>query len=259
LGGSTQDEANVSPATALEAAWLEQAARAEPDYPVGQELENGWTLLGYDTDEERLASGESSDLLLYWQGPDGSSAGSEVNGWYPADGRWLQVVEGGHNLLQAGAFELGLVDQSPTGFPLDIYHHNPDPGTRLLVSDVRAGQNTTVALLDNTEVYSSTSLASVEIPVDPGQLYLQAGWIKSQGGNGYIGRRWSGDLEEGEPTYSYVAAGVRGDSWRHYSGVAQPPAGTTHAQVWLLNFKAPGQVFFDDSVFVEVGPPGGRP
>lgn len=233
--------------------WLEQAGAAQPEYPVGQELD-GWTLLGYDVDEVRLIRGEPVDILLYWMGPAPATAGSEQDGWYQAGERWVQVLQGVRNLVPNGGFELGWEYGSPTGFPGDIY--GADPGTRQLATDFRAGQRTVVALLDNTEVYSRTSFTSPSMPVNLGALYLQAGWLRSAGGNGYLGRRWIGDIPEGVRYYDYVAAGVTAEDWQHYAGVTQPVTGTVCGQIWLLNYMIVGRAYFDNVLFVEIGQPG---
>ena len=252
--GHGEGETRGSPAAVLWAGWLERTATAEPEHLVGQELDSGWTFLGYDVDEERLIRGEPIDLLLYWEGPASAHAGSERDGWYRAGDRWVQVLEGVQNLASNGGFELGAEDGSPTGFPGDMYRADPD--TRGLVADSRAGRRTTVALLDNTAVYSRTSFASTWLPVNADRLYLQAGWMKSVGGNGYLGRRWAGDIAEGVRPYSYVAAGVTADDWQPCAGLAQPLEGATRCQIWLLNYMAVGRVYFDDVTFVEVGRPG---
>jgi tetratricopeptide (TPR) repeat protein len=252
--GREEGETQGSPAAVLWAGWLERAATAEPGCLVGQELDSGWTFLGYDVDEERLIRGEPVDLLLYWEGPGSAHAGSERDGWYRAGARWVQVLEGARNLASNGGFELGVEDGSPTGFPGDIYRAGPD--TRRLVADSRAGRRTTVALLDNTAVYSRTSFASTWLPVDADRLYVQAGWMRSAGGQGYLGRRWAGDIAEGVRRYSYVAMQVGADGWHHYAGLARPLEGATRCQIWVLNFKAVGRVYFDNVLFVEVGRPG---
>ena len=244
-----EGEIGNSPAALLWAAWLEQVAVVEPEHPGVQELDSGWTFLGYDGDEDRLVRGEPTDLLLYWTGPAAASAGSEQDGWYRAGERWGQVLEGAQSLVLNGGFELG-----GTFFPYDIYKAGPE--TRQLVADVRAGQRTTVALLDNSQVYSATSFASLYIPVNPEGLYLQAGWIKSVGGNGYLGRRWAGDLAAGVRPYNYVVTSVKEGDWRHYAGVTRPLDGANRCQVWLLNWRAVGRVYFDDVLFVEIGVPG---
>jgi hypothetical protein len=254
-GGQGEEGVHNSPAAVLWEGWLEEVATAEPHYLIGQELDNGWTCLGYDLVEEPLVRGEPVSLLVYWAGPASANAGSEQNGWYRAGERWVQILERVQNLLSNGGFELGIDgNESPTGFPWDVYR--TDPGTRRLVAGVRAKQHTTVAMLDNTEVYSRTSFASTWVPINPDGLYLQAGWMKSIGGNGYLGRRYAGNIADGALHYSYVATSVTADEWQHYAGMTRPLEGATRCQVWLLNHRAVGRVYFDNVLFIEVGQPG---
>jgi tetratricopeptide (TPR) repeat protein len=243
------------PGAVLWRAWREKAAVADPEYQVGQGLDDGWTLVGYDVDEERLIRGEPVDLLLYWTGVTPANAGAPEDGWYQAGDRWVQVLEGKQNLVLNGGFELGYLEEgSPTGFPYDIY--DADSDTRRVVTDRVGGERTTVALLDNTQVDSRTSFASAYLSVDTDSLYLQAGWVKSEGGNGYLGRRWMGDIEEGVRPYDYVAAGITVDEWEHYAKATQPLGGAERCQVWLLNWKSLGRVYFDQISLVEIGLPG---
>jgi tetratricopeptide (TPR) repeat protein len=246
--------AGISPGQVLWTEWLERVAVAEPKFPAQQELEGGWTYLGFDRDEDRLICDRPVDLLLYWKGPPLTEAGAEQDGWYQAGDRWVQVLEGARNLVPNGGFELGVENGSPTGFPYDIY--GADPDTRRLVTDRRAGQRTTVALLDSTPLHSSASFVSTYVPADPDKLYLQAGWMRGVGGNGFLGRRWAGGVAEGVRPYSYVAAGVSPDSWQYYSEVTRPLPGTTRCRMMLINHESVGQVYFDDLLFLEVSPPG---
>jgi hypothetical protein len=192
-------------------------------------------------------------LVLYWKGPPSTVAGEETDGWWRAGDRWVQVLEGVQNLVLNGGFELGMVNGSPTGFPGNIYRASPH--TRHLVTDAREGRRSTVALLENTEADDRTSFASGYVSVDRDRLYLQTGWIRSEGGNGYWGRRWGGDIAEGVRSYDYVAVGVSSENWTHYAAVTQPLKGANRCQVWLLNFRSTGRVYFDDVVFTEIGLP----
>ena len=244
----------ISPAVTLWSWWTEQVTAAKPEYLVGQPLGNGWTLVGYDVDEDRLVLGEPVDLLVYWEGPGSMNAGPEQDGWYWAGGRWVQVLEGAQNLIPDGGFEMGAEGGTPPGFPADLY--GAEPSTRRLTTDVRAGQHTTVALLDNTEVYSRTSFASVEVPIHPHGLYLQAGWIRSVDGYGCLGRLWLGDIASEVTPYDYVVTAVVLNDWLHYAGVVRPLPGANRCQIWLLNYTATGRVYFDNVLFVEIGLPG---
>jgi tetratricopeptide (TPR) repeat protein len=242
-----------SSAEVLRDEWLMRVASVEPAYLVGETLDTGWTLLGYDVDEDHLFRGEPADLLLYWEGPASASAGSEQEGWHQAGERWVQVLEGLQNLILNGGFELGMEDGSPAGFPGDIYY--ADSGTRQMITESRGEHHTVVALLDSTRIHSGTSFVSNKVPVYLGSLYLQAGWMRTVEGNGYLGRRWVGDIAEGQ-VYSYIVEGATVNNWEHYTGLTRPPAGATHCQIWLINYPAVGQVFFDNILFAEIGQPG---
>jgi hypothetical protein len=72
-----------------------------------------------------------------------------------------------------------------------------------------------------------------------------------------MGRNWpDAPLVAGALSYSFVVAGEQSNAWRHYAGVAVPPAGSLRAQVWLLNYNSTGQVYFDDVLFVSLARPG---
>jgi hypothetical protein len=113
-----------------------------------------------------------------------------------------------------------------------------------------------VALLSNTEAYSRTSFISEYVPINPDMLYLQAGWVKSKKGNGCLGRRWKGNIAEEIRPFSYVVAGIASEDWQHYAAVVSPPEGANHAQIWMLNFRSKGRVYFDDVWFMEIERPG---
>ena len=165
----------------------------------------------------------------------------------------MQVLPEVHSLLLNGGFELGLDDGFPIGFPQGMYQ--ADAPTGRLTSEIRAGQRTTVALLANTDTYSRTGLVSASVPVDPDAFYLLGGWIRSVGGNGFLGQRWRGDIAADARYYDYVAAGVGLQDWQWYAGVTRPLEGSTECQIWLLNFMATGSVYFDDVIMVEIGLP----
>lgn len=237
-----------SPAQALWSIWQDQVSVMAPAYPVGQTLDRDWTLVGYDVDEELLVRGGPVDVLLFWEGPARADVDTQREGWYQAGERWVQVLSGVENLLLNGGFQMGVL-----GFPHDIY--GTDPATRRLAADVRTGMPTTVALLANTETQSRTSFVSQWVPVQPEALYLQSGWIRTEGGRAYLGRRWAGDTPEKADSYGYTAAGVRVQNWQHFAEVIRPPQDATQARIRLLNSDSEGQAYFDNVVFIEIESP----
>jgi hypothetical protein len=202
-----------------------------------------WTLLGYKVDESQLARGESVDLTLYWLSPPDVEPTPEDGFYRDAGNRWVQVIHQVQNLILDGGFESG---DAISSFPYDIYDAAPE--TRQFTLDTRDGQPTVVATLNNSQDATRSSFASVPIGVRPDRLYLQAGWLRSEAGRGYLGREW---LPGGQ--YDYAVCEANPTTWTHYAQVVQPPAGATQAQVWLLNYESEGQVYFDDVVFVELG------
>jgi hypothetical protein len=204
--------------------------------------------VGYDLDEESLERWSETTIWLYWL--PSKPVEMKKPGWYQAGKRWVEVREV-RNLVPNGGFEwdpkVGAI--YPYGWPLGIYKAPLE--CHQLVIDERDGEKNKCAKLSNSEDYTCTSLASIEIPIDPNAIYLQAGWIKSEGGNGYLGRRWMGKIEE-KPPYNYVVGGVRAESWTHYAGIAKPLEGASSCRLWLLNYKSSGKVYFDDILFIKL-------
>jgi tetratricopeptide (TPR) repeat protein len=238
--------------------WREQVMQQGPAVVINQRLDSGWFFLGYRGDELRLVRGEPAPLWLFWQGPPGGIAGTETEGWYTlGQDRWVQFLEEAQNLVFNGGFELGLAGNSPSGFPDDIYRLDPD--TRQLAIENHGQGDSTAALLVNTSVYSRSSFASIQIPIDSEALYLQTGWVKSKGGSAYVGRNWQWPgniIPENVRPYSHIIYGAQPEYWRLYAGIAQPPPGTDRTQVWLLNYQATGSVYFDNVMLIKIGRPG---
>ena len=228
-------------------------AAREPEYKVGQKVNDDWVLVGYDLDEEALEMWSETTIWLYWL--PSKPVEMKKPGWYRAGERWVEV-KGVRNLVPNGGFEWDpkVGPAYPYGWPSQIYKAPLE--CHELVVDERDGEKTKCARLRNSQTHQSTSLASIEISIEPNVIYLQAGWIKSEGGNGYLGRRWLGKIKE-KPPYNYVVGGVRAESWTHYAGIAKPLEGATSCRLWLLNYKSTGKVYFDDILFVELKAPEG--
>jgi len=90
------------------------------------------------------------------------------------------------------------------------------------------------------------------LAIDLDSLYLQAGWIRGEGGNGYLGRRWAGDLGDTGAPYGYPAASVSPEQPTHCAGIVRPPDGAAAVHVWLLNFRSEGDVFFEDILLLSI-------
>ncbi|NOX62620.1 MAG: hypothetical protein GXP42_11850 [Chloroflexi bacterium] len=232
-------------------------ARVDPAavvYGVGQMLRNGWMLLGYRTDEAKLARGESAELILFWRAPSNQHPDEEDGSWRAFDNDlWAQVLPSARSVIDNGDFEQGMIDGAPLGFSKSIYKE--DPSVRQVRTMERNGELTQVGALANNEQNINASFVSNAFKVKQGQLYLQGGWIKAPQGNAFLGYRWIGSLPEGARAYAYVASKVQTEEWRHVVGVAKPLPGSRAAEIWLLNFKSAAPVAFDDVFFVPIGQP----
>ncbi|MDP2728839.1 MAG: hypothetical protein Q8P59_15020, partial [Dehalococcoidia bacterium] len=92
------------------------------------------------------------------------------------------------------------------------------------------------------------------IPIDDQASYVEAGWMKTEGGaKGLIGVLWPEGLVQ--PPYQYIVGGASPDNWTHYTGLLSPPQGADSAQVWLINFDSQGKVFLDDVLLFKVKEP----
>jgi tetratricopeptide (TPR) repeat protein len=225
-------------------------ASLEPEYRVGEKVSEDWVLLGYDLDEEALEAGTSIEMALYWL----PSAQVRIDGpdWYRAGERWIQVTTA-TNLAPNGGFEYDEIrgKRLPTGWPFCVYGAPVE--NHELVIEQRNGKETTAARLRNSDEHLKTSFCTADVPVEPRAVYLQAGWIRSEnGGRGYLSCAWSVGRKR---AYTYVATGVGDDSWTHYAGIARPLQGAGSCRLCLINRKSPGEVSFDDILFVELDLP----
>jgi len=229
--------------------WQAEMVQLGPLVSVQEEVQDDWTLLGYSTNEAQLARGDTTPLVLYWQGPAGAVPGALGGGWVDLQGgAWLQVLPAAASITAGGDFEEGF-----DPWPGDIF--GAPAAARQLTVTVRSGYTTTVAALVNSATYTSSSLIAELQPITPDTIYLQAGWLRSQGGRGYIGRFWYGDLAPEEQGDSYIVGGGENANWAHYAGVAVPPAGSAEVEVWLLNYESEGTAYFDDLILAPVPAP----
>ncbi|RME47961.1 MAG: hypothetical protein D6791_04560 [Chloroflexi bacterium] len=227
-------------------------AVAGTTYEVNQELTTGWTFLGYHTHEARLAAGETTPLLLFWQAPAGDVPGSEKDGWYRLAGnKWMYRTDAARSLLTNGNFEQVPDDGAIPGFPLDIY--KAPAHVHQVLEIERNGSVTRVAALKNDTRTTKSSLASPTIPLEPDTLYLQTAWVQSQARSAYVGRQWRGS--SAKPNYTYAAAKLHAPTWQHVAQVAEPLPGSTGVRVWLLNAGSQATVYFDDVTLIPIPNP----
>lgn len=181
-------------------------------------LPNGWTLVGYDLDEESLEIGGQLDLWLWWQLPTtglsapatlGSSArprrdtaGAEMverrpetglgamrdslsarpgRDWLPVGDYWLEhqtVV----NLAPNPGFEWGM---AATGLPLGFFakYRSYAANVSIVGGDVPGGSSFVLQVPKSTE-----GVKSFPLPVDSESLYLTAAWLRGRKAETRLGR-----------------------------------------------------------------------
>jgi tetratricopeptide (TPR) repeat protein len=255
---------------------MTRLAASEPAFTINPDrnrLSEGWTLLGYSVDEDRMTHCEATEIWLYWTVPASAKIISKPD-WYYDGARWIQVIERAKSLVQNGAFELGMQKflpegqnvlyhgcmlpecLMPFGFSKDPYHAPIDYHTVQLME--RYGNVTHVAVANTELRFPSAGFASQDYPVKPVSLYVQSVWLKSENGKAYFGAAYSSELvtvAQREP-YNYAAIGATSTEWVHYAGLIQVPSEVTSVSLWLLNDNAPNsQVAFDNVFLVPIGSP----
>jgi hypothetical protein len=135
-------------------------------------------------------------------------------------------------------------------FPTDIYRSGAK--AYAFVSDTLNGAETTAAQLIGAGKGGRTGLATDNLRIEPGKLYLQAGWVRSEEGPAFLGYRWM----PGKQT-AYTISRAKSEEWAHYAGVAVPPPGATQVQIWLLSLESRREAYFDNMLFVPFSAPQG--
>lgn len=223
-------------------------------FSVKKRLQNGWTLLGYRTDEAKLARGEPATLVLFWRVPPDQSPDKSASDWRQLGGQvWIQVLTEIRSLVENGSFTMVASDGSIPGFPAEIY--KADPAVRYIETMRRGDLSTRVGVLANNPQNRRSSMVSRYFPVRSDTIYLQAGWIQTEGGLAYLGYQWQGQLPQEERSYSYTAKKVQSQTWRHYTGLAEPLPGSKAGRVWLLNVESVGTVRFDNVTWIPIPNP----
>lgn len=240
-----------------------QLAALEPPYILGRQgegyevrqptaLADGWTLLGYDVDEEALEAGAPLDLLLWWEGPEGEQPKGES--WVRAGNGWLQwqhVL----NLAPNAGFEWGAQENGlPIGYVREVY--GAVPGSVSVQVRRRSKQMSNVLVLDNS-ASDKVGIEACPTPVASNELYLMAGW-KWDAGSGNIGRLCGGP---DSPRAPYYVAHLREDEprarWLHFADLNEPQPGrkVTTCSTFLLNYQTHGLALWDNIVLARLMSP----
>lgn len=243
-------------------------ARRGPTYRLGTfgpgyekpspvSLPSGWTLMGYDLDEESLEAGGLMELWLWWQAPPGVQPTGED--WLPVGEYWLQRQEV-VNLAPNPGFAWGM---AANGLPLGylVTYHTPTSEGMSIVQDVgpHGVQNPVLQIAYGGAVGIKTYL----LPVNERGLHLTGAWLKrdryaavKMGRQCFVG---DGSPEErtgiwGAPKAPKWELGklegdAPGGSWVHLAHLGPPLPGTSVVMCQLYFERGPGHP--GDNVRVE--------
>jgi tetratricopeptide (TPR) repeat protein len=211
----------------------------EHDVAEPGRLANGWTLLGYDVDEESLAAGGEIDLWLWWKGPPGVEP--QGCGWLKVGDYRLQrqtVV----NLTPNPGFEWGALSD---GFPLGVYPmwDVSFGNVGVEISDWPIGESKAMFV---SKVTGVAAVMSKPVPAYADAYYLGGFWVKSDGA-ATLEFRCSENSEFGFRKSSPPSAST--SQWLHvtYFGKANPDPATG---LCVASFQAQGDKVEWDQVMI---------
>jgi hypothetical protein len=218
-------------------------------------LPGGWTLVGYDLDEEMLEQARRLEIILWWRGHDKRPQGE---GWLRAGDYWLQrqVVT---NLFPNAGFEWGVDERGiPVGYKAEIYR--APAGSLLVVEAERLENQSNILVTNNSPQVNHVALASFMVPVEDQQVYLMSGWIQDQWGAATLGRGCIGSRLTAPSPYYIVnhQPGAPFPDWLSHAQVSVPHPGYDPKQCELLvmndsNSEKPAQ--FDNIIFARLTVP----
>jgi tetratricopeptide (TPR) repeat protein len=219
-------------------------------------LPDGWTLEGYDLDEETLESGGPIEMLLWWQKPGNTIMEGEA--WTQAGSYWLErrTVT---NLFPNAGFEWGTrQDGIPLGLNREFY--GAAAGSLEVRSVLRNDLNT-LALFANNDVQNpNVAVVSFPIQVDPAGYYLMAGWLWDEERSANIGRdcSWKGGAAPYYIAYGDLEPHRPFSTWVHIAdlNVAFPGKQPVDScNVILVNYRSEKKAIWDDILWVPISSP----
>jgi tetratricopeptide (TPR) repeat protein len=227
--------------------WKRRLAELKPDYAVGQDVGDGWYLVGYDLDEQELQDSREIDIWLYWV--SASPYETSTPGWYRAGDRWVQLTtvynqafNGGFEQGKAGAFEL------PLGWYITQDSQVELPARALAE---RGGAETFVASLRGPGI---VALCAEHYARTPNAIYLHSAWVRSDGTTAAdVGCVWN---VAGSNAWTYIIREARDTVWTHYAGIEALGEGATGCRPCVYKRGEGGEVQFDDVLLVSLEPPG---
>jgi tetratricopeptide (TPR) repeat protein len=234
---------------------MEAIAAAEPTYSL---TENGtraseWQLLGYDLDEQMALWGYPVQLQLYWRTSSSVPLSENEDVLCALNGKCVQFVDGGSNLLLNGGFELGIQDRLPVGFVRVCCGR--DAASHVSLLPTAESNSMTVVRLDTNDGQVRTRIESKTIEVDTDHIYLVSAWVRSIDPAGSMAYRWTGTNPSDGRSYTYFVSEEETIGWQHYATIVSPPLWADGMQIWLTDVVENTQSFFDRITVFEFRPP----
>lgn len=222
-------------------------------YGTPAQLPSGWTLVGYELDEQLLEQTTALDLVLWWQGPAELHAGHEL----VSVGEYVLLQQRVHNLFANAGFEWDVDSRGiPVGHDREYYGGPPDS---MEVTEARLdGALTNVLAAHNTALNDRVALLSFPVAVDESGQYLMATWLRDEDGLGKIGRLCIEQRFGPETGYYIMPAGSRPTgTWNHLAdlALASPGQSPVSCAVLVLNSNSQRTALWDKVLFAQVETP----
>lgn len=220
-------------------------------------VNNGWTLVGYDLDDELLEEAHSIDVLLWWRS-DGDGNSSLLDGDFIAVGDYWVERQRIINLFPNAGFQWGVDERNiPLGHDRE-YYGAPEGSLEIQEAD-RMGRTTHVLRANNTPNNQYIALTSRSIPVVADSYYLIGGWIWAQDRPGKMGWNCRGE-NFGQETAYYIATymDIRPvEKWIHVSSLTPPFPGRypEWCDILVTSINSQGGVMFDNILWAQITPP----
>lgn len=235
-----------------------------PTYRLGQHaegfaadasvrLDSGWTLIGYEVDEQVLEQASAVALTLWWESPPGvtPAAGFQRTGKY-----WLQR-QTVRNLFANAGFEWGVDEHGiPVGHARE-YYGVPPSNLQVIAADLN-GEPTQVLAGSTTASHDRVALLSFPVPVDGGGYYLMAAWQQdrdrlSRVGRLCVERRFGPDVGY----YVYPDRNRPSQTWVYVADLApaSPDRSPISCSAFLLNSNSKDTALWDRVLFARVEAP----
>ncbi len=111
-----------------------------------------------------------------------------------------------------------------------------------------------VLSISNAQNQIIIGAASRKFDISPDSFFINGGWLRTENGTGYLGRRWF-DSSGRAMDYSYGAKNVISPTWKLFLSIAKSPTTAASCQMWLIKHRDVGTAHFDNLFFFPVHDP----